>query len=70
VRSYTAVPSHNIYGFNGDEWKNGVFDIDNGELYFINTGKGKVEIHRTSRASKYSNFDLHSGTAIRACGCR
>ncbi|KAK3998137.1 hypothetical protein QBC44DRAFT_302648 [Cladorrhinum sp. PSN332] len=65
--SYAVVSTHNISAFLPDEWKNGTFDIDNGDLYYIkvrNTESGKVEIHRVPIAWRHSQFDLHSPTAF------
>lgn len=65
--SYSIPTGHNVAAYQPDEWKNGKFDIDGGDLYFIKlrtTGTGVVEIHRTTATSGYRDFDLHSGTAF------
>jgi hypothetical protein len=67
ANNYGIPTGHHVSGYGPNEGENGVFVINDGDLYFIklrSTGTGTVEIHRTTGASRYTTFDIHSGSAF------
>ena len=68
--TYSAFDLHQPSGFGACEASNGIFTIDNGDLYFIkteNTGKGFIEVHMAGHQKGFAKIEYH-GTSTFPCG--
>lgn len=65
--SYASPGSQNVSAFQHNEAENGVFVVDDGDLYFVklrNTDTGAVEVHRATASSGYKDFAIQTATAF------
>jgi len=64
----TGTPLHCTNNDDSGAWWSFVLDPTNGDLLAIargpQTGTGRTEVHRLTKASNYQTFDLRTGTAL------
>ena len=68
--TYSAFDLHQPSGFSAGEASNGIFTIDNGDLYFIktkNTGTGFIEVQMAGHQKSFAKIEHHA-TSTFPCG--
>ncbi|KXX80638.1 hypothetical protein MMYC01_203408 [Madurella mycetomatis] len=64
---YKQPAGQYVSGYSPTDRDNGVFCIGPEGLYLVktrNVGSGKIEVHRTTTSSNYSDFDIHTATVF------
>ena len=67
--TYSAFDLHQPSGFSAGEASNGIFTIDNGDLYFIktkNTDSGFIEVHMAGHQKNFAKIE-HYATSTFQC---